>query len=331
MLRRRHFIAAGAGPCLMLCTAVHAQPAPGMRRIGLLEYIAPTDQALLAAGPLELGLRDLGWVEGQNLVIERRYADSNRERLAAHAAELVRLGVEVIVAVGNNATITAHAQTKTVPIVALNVGDPVRLGFAATMARPGGNVTGSTVLSDELMSKRVQLLMEMLPKVARVGEFVDRTSPPAALASRRKARDALYAQLGLDVVYAEVANAADFDAAFAEFGRRRVDAVMLERDLVVIRHADQIARAAIVGRMVTMAAERLYVDRGALVSYAPSWSALQRNGAKLVDRILKGARPGELPFEQPSRIEMVINLRTSEALGITIPQSVRLRADEVIK
>ena len=168
-------------------------------------------------GPLELGLRDLGWIEDQNLIIERRYADGNRERVAALAIELVNLGVEIIVAKGGNATYAARAATKTVPIVALMHGDPVASGAAASLARPGGNVTGNMLLSVELMVKCVHLLKELLPKLACVGEFVDPTSPPPAIVARRKLRDPVYESLGIQTVYADVANAEDIERAFAEF------------------------------------------------------------------------------------------------------------------
>ena len=322
MITRRTFIEIAAGPCLANAARVRAQPAAAMRRIGVLDFIALSEVAP-PPGPLELGLRDLGWVEGQNLVIERRYAASNRELIAAQAVELVKLGVEVIVAMGGVARIAAIAATKTLPIVALlQGGDPVAAGFAFSLARPGGNVTGNTLMSTELTVKRVQLLKEILPKLARVGEFVDLTSQAADITFRRKLRDPVYESLGMEAVYAEVANAEDIEKAFAEFNRRGVAAVMLERNLTIFRHIDRIVTAAIASRMATMAAQKGFVVAGALMSYAPSLETLVREGARFVDRILKGARPGDLPFEQPTRIECAINLKTAKAIGLTVPHSV---------
>jgi len=244
----------------------------------------------------------------------------------------VQLGVEVLVAKGGNATVAARAATTTLPIVSLIYGgDPVANGIAASFARPGGNITGNTLLSAELAVKSVQLLKELVPKLALVGEFIDLTTPPRGIAFRRSLRDPVYASMGLQAIYLEVATTEDVQRAMAEFNRLRVDAVMLERELIVERNTAQILKAAMVGRMATMASQKQYVEAGALVSYAPSWAALIRSGARHVDQILKGVPPGEIPFEQPTTIELAINLKTAAAIGLAVPRGILIRADRVVQ
>lgn len=303
------------------------RPAPP-RRIGVL---APGSVADIARFPEPLveGLRELGWIEGQNLLIERRVADDKAERLPALAEELVAAKVEVIVTSGTPAALAARAATSSIAIVMASIFDPVRAGLVESLARPGGNVTGNTLIEPDLGTKRLQILRELLPGVSRVGEFGNPNNP--ALAMLRRGEEDALRQLGLQAIFIEVGSAVELDASFAELKRRQAQALVVHSDTLFVSNRARIAQLALMHQLPIMAEGRQFVEAGGLVSYAPSQQAMMRKAAAFVDKILRGARPGDLPVERPTTFELVFNLRTAKALGIAIPQSLLLRADEVIQ
>jgi putative ABC transport system substrate-binding protein len=318
---RRTFI--GTFACGLLTTPLitNAQQAQ-TRRIGVLsggEASAPVP--LLSAS-----LREYGWVEGQNLIIDARGAGGRAELAAGLAAELVQLKVEVIVTFGAVGAVAAKNSTTTIPIVA-TTGDPVRLGLVSSMSRPGGNITGVSMISPELAAKRLELLRELLPKAMRIGELVDPGNEYWKLV--RKDYEDAFRMLGLQPIFVEVASPAILDQAFAELTRQRAEVLIIRGDPGFYAMRDRITSLALKHALPTMCEGRQLVTAGALVSYGPP--AMFARTASLVDKILKGAKPGDLPIEQPTKFELVINLKTAKALGITIPQSLLLRADEVIQ
>jgi putative ABC transport system substrate-binding protein len=321
---RRRFI--GASVCSLVVAPLIGnaqQPAP-IRRIGVLSGGA-------ASAPIELlseKLRDYGWIEGQNLIIEARGADGRAELAAALAAELVRLKVDVIVTYGSVASVAAKDSTTTIPIVT-TTGDPVRLGLVSSMSRPGGNITGVSTIAPELAAKRLELLRELLPKLTRIGELVDPGNQYWRLV--RKDYEDAFRALGLQPIFVEVANPTALDEAFVELMRQRAQALIVRGDPVFYLLRERITGLALKNALPTMAEARPLVEAGAFVSYGPNVPAQFGRTAALVDKILKGAKPGDLPIEQPHKFEFVINLKTAKALGLTIPQSVLLRADELIQ
>ena len=272
-------------------------------------------------------LNSLGYAEGRNLVIERRFAERQAERLPALAAELVQLNVDVIVTITTPAALAAKAATSTIPIVMSGSANPVELGLVASLARPGGNVTGVTNSPGGVFTvKQLQLLKEAAPRISRVAVLMTSFSVEALALS---AMQAASAALGVAVVAFKVEspNQIDFDA----LGKLRADALYVFPNSINSRHSKAILAFAAENRLPAMYGERDVVEAGGLMSYWTDWIALRRRAADFVDRILKGAKPADLPVEQPTRFELVINLKTAKALGITIPQALLLRADEVIQ
>lgn len=320
---RRTFI--GTFACGLLATplATNAQLAQ-MRRIGILSG----GEASVPVPLLSPGLRDYGWVEGQNLIIDARGTSGRAELAPALAAELVQLKVEVIVAIGAVGAVAAKNSTTTIPIVA-TTGDPVRLGLVSSMSRPGGNITGTSMIAPELAAKRLELLRELLPKATRIGELVDPGNQYWQLV--RKDYEDAFRTLGLRPIFVELANPAALDQAFAELMRQRAEVLIVRGDPGFYAMRDRITSLALGHALPTMCEGRDLVTAGGFVSYGPSGSAMFARTAALVDKILKGAKPGDLPIEQPTKFEFVINLKTAKALGLTIPQSLLLRADEVIQ
>jgi putative ABC transport system substrate-binding protein len=275
------------------------------------------------------GLRALGHVEGRNVAIEWRGAEGQASRFPALAAELVRLNVDVIVATVPPAIEAAQAATKTIPIVMVTPSDPIGAGFVRSFARPGGNVTGLTWQTREAVPKRLQLLKETVPALARVAVLWDPTEP----ARQRQVEEAQDAapKIGVQLQILEVRSLGELDNAFAMMARERVGAVLIEASSMLAANRSRVADLAVKHRLPTMGWFDGMVDAGILMSYNPSITEQYRRAAYFVDRILKGAKPADLPVEQPTRFDLTINLRTAKALGLTIPPSVVLRADRVVE
>jgi len=311
--------------------AAEAQAAPRIHRIGLLESAAssPAADAFGQWGGFREGLRALGYVEGKNLAIESRSADDRYERLPDLAAELIRLRVEVIVVRTTPAALAARSVTHTVPIVILSAIDPVGAGLVASLARPGGNITGLTTLAPDLSAKRVQLLKEMLPRLSRLGVLWN-SANPANAAGWRETQEAART-LGVQLLSRPVADARDFERAFELIARDRPDALLIVEDALTVAHARPIADFALRERLVTMLGSPAILEAGCLVGYGPNARELASRGAAYVDKILKGVAPADLPVEQPTKFELAINLKTARALGVTIPPAMLLRADRVIE
>jgi putative ABC transport system substrate-binding protein len=310
--------------------AAQAQQAGKVYRVGVLsagsialDAVGNGRQAFLER------LSDLGWVVGQNLTIEPRHAKGELERLPGFAAELVQLKVDMVVAFGTPAALAAKRATVTVPIVIV-AGDPVGTGLVASLAHPGGNSTGLTNEAGlEIFAKRLELLKEMPPKISRLGILTDRSNTAEA---RGGAATAPSAQaLRLTFVPVDVRSPSGFDGAFAVLIRERVDALTATENSLNVEHKDLIVSFATKNRLVTVFGERVFVEAGGLMSYGISFADLLRRLATCMDKILKGAKPADLPIEQPTKFELVINLKTAKALGLTIPQSVLGRADQVIQ
>jgi putative ABC transport system substrate-binding protein len=312
-----------------ICLPAHAQQPAKIPRIGYLAV------ALLSAAkdriePFRQGLRELGYVEGRNLIIEWRSADGKPDRMAALAAELVQLKVEVIVTAGTGATRPAKEATSTIPIVMANDDDPVANGFVASLARPGGNITGLSTLSPEISEKRLELLKEIVPNLARVAVFGTSTSPAAAKALEeiKPAAKAMKVQLQ----YFDVLNSKHAESAFRAAVKERADAVLwLVSGSVARTERTQIIELAVKSRLPVIYESRVWVESGGLMTYGRNQPELDRRAAYYVDRILKGAKPADLPVEQPTKFELVINLKTAKQIGLTIPPNVLARADRVLK
>jgi putative ABC transport system substrate-binding protein len=321
---------------LSLCAAplaAHAQQPTHVYRIGLLHpFSSPPPSASDAlAEALRQGLHDLGYVEGQHFVVEIRYAAGSEERLRDLAAELVQLKVDVIVAPGAAASRAAQHATRTIPIVMAGTFDPVAGGFVASLAQPGGNITGLSYLGDELQGKRLELLKETVPQSTRIGILANPAFP--AHASRLHTLTEAARALGLHLHVVEVHRADEVDTALAVMARAGVDAVLVLEDAVVLNseRGRVVAALAATHRLPVIYAWREWVVEGCLMSYGPNFVDTWRRVATYVDKILKGTKPADLPVEQPVKFDLVINLKTAKALGITMPPSLLLLADEVIQ
>ena len=304
-----------------------AQQAGKVWRIGVLSpgpSTGPFSSALL-----QQSLRELGYVEGVNLAVEWRNAEGKMERFDALAADLVRLRVDVIVAMVPGATLAAKRSTASIPIVMVNTPDPVQLGLVASLGRPGGNVTGTTTLSADLSSKQLELLKEAVPRVVRIAVLWNPDNPwhPLALKGAEAAARSLAVQLQI----LEARRAEEFDSAFEAMTRKRAGAVLVLADPLTAFHRTRLTALAIKRHLPGMFATRAYAEARGLMSYWAHQADLDRRVASYVDRILKGAKPADLPIEQPTKFELVINLRTAKALGLTIPPSLLGRADDVIQ
>jgi putative tryptophan/tyrosine transport system substrate-binding protein len=321
-MKRREFILALGGAAATWPLAARAQQAAKIPRIGIIDD-APMWDAF------RQGLRDLGYLEGQNIAIEYRIAEGKPDRLAAAAAELVRLPVAVIVTFGTPPTAAAKQATTTIPIVMIGIGDPVQAGFAQSLARPGGNITGNTILGPAVATKRLQLFKEAVPTVSRVAFLwnPDNASHPPHLKELQVAAPTL----GLKLLPVAVRSVDELDSAFATMKRERPDGVLVTSDPLQQLHIDRIINFLTTNRLPGMFQVRENVVAGGLMSYGASLPDLFRHGASYVHRILQGTKPADLPVEQPTKFEMVINLKTAKALGLTIAESFLLRADEVIE
>jgi putative tryptophan/tyrosine transport system substrate-binding protein len=327
VMDRRTFVSAAAGALLVRALPANAQPAKKVPRIGVL-YAGPTTASQFAAAFTQ-GLRDHGYAEGQNIVFERRFGDAKPERTAELAAELVRLKVDVIVTNTDVAIAAVKQQTQTIPIVMANSTDPVGTGFVASLARPGGNITGLTGISPELSAKRLELLKEVVPGLSRVAIMWNPDVRGAVL--DHKETQSAARSLGLQLQSVEVSRADDFERAFSRLTTGRAEALIVVASSLAFANRDQLASLADKHRLPAMYGRREYVDAGGLIAYGSNLAEHWRRAATYVDKILKGAKPGDLPVEQPTEFELVINLKTAKALGLTIPPSLLRRADEVIQ
>jgi putative ABC transport system substrate-binding protein len=306
-----------------------AQQAGKVPRIGYLAAGSPSGGPHLLEA-FRKGLRELGWVEGQNIVIDYRFAEGRFDRLPDLAAELVRLKVDIIVAGPTPPAAAAKKATETIPIVMIGVGDPVGQGLIASLARPGGNVTGlSYSVGLEIFGKGLELLKETVPKVRRVAILSNPANPSHPLAIREV--NVAARSLGVQLQLLEARGPNEFDGAFAAMAKERVGALLVVTDPMLVLHRTRLADLAARSRLPAAYGTRESVEAGGLMSYGPSLSDLWRRAATYVDKILKGAKPADLPVEQPTKFELVINVKAAKALGLTIPQSMFIRADEVIE
>jgi ABC-type uncharacterized transport system substrate-binding protein len=330
---RRAFIGALAGGLLAAPLVAKAQTAGKTARLGnLLIGPQPSPEELtkrVAAAPMWIKMKELGWVEGQNLVVERRYAETEDQARPA-AAELVRLKLDVILAWSAGTVKLLTMETSTIPIVAVGSGpDLVTRGLAASLARPGGNLTGLQILSDELIPKRLDLLRALVPRLSRVAFL--RSGPEASPDSYTR-QAALSAQaLGVELRTLRVPRPEDLPAAFRGMAANRDNGLLVAASPFLFSHRKQLAELAAVHRIPAIYEHREYLEAGGLISYGMDFPDLQRRCAIYVDKILRGANPGDLPIEQPTKYELVINIKTAKALGLTIPPSLLQRADQVIE
>ncbi len=330
--RREFLIASGAGLCpLAAPLASFAQQESKVRRIGFLAVRSrstPSNPDVFY-NAFTQGMRELGYVEGKNLLIEWRFADGKYERLPGLAAELVRMQVEIIATHSPPATQALQRATSTIPIVFVAVNDPVGSGVVANLARPGGNVTGLSLMAVDVSPKHLELLKTMMPRLSRVAVLVNfgNAGHPAILKSVQAAAQ----QVGIKVLPVDARAPDEIERGFATMTRERAEAVIVAGDAFFVGQQRQIAELAVKNRMPSMFSYREGVEAGGLMSYGQDLADFYRRAATYVDKILKGAKPGELPIEQPTRIHLAINRKTATALGLTIPQELLLRADEVIE
>ena len=326
-MNRRTFL---CGLTLGAVAAPLAAEAQG--KVPLVGFLDPHSPSVAAPyhDAFRQGLREHGYVDGQNIKIEYRWAEGKDEQLPDLAAELVRLQVNVMVTGGPQATRAATGATRGIPIVMVAVGaNPIKMRLVASLARPGGNVTGSTLLSPELSAKRLQLLKELVPKLARVAVLWN-SANPAKHQDWEETQVAARA-LGVIVQSVEVQRPEQFEPADAAITRDRPDALVVLDDSLMFRHRKRIAEFAAKNRLPTVCASKEYADAGSLMSYSSNLLDDFRRAATYVDKILKGAKPADLPVEQPTKFELVINMKTAKALGLTIPQTLLLRADQLIE
>ncbi len=314
---------------LVLFAAPLAADAQQPVRVARIGYLSPRAGPTNRDEAFRQGLRELGYVEGQNLVIEYRWGGERDDQFPRLAAELVALKVDVIVAAGNLAVRAARQATSTIPIVMAAVGDPVATGLVASLARPGGNITGQTIFSSELTGKRLELLKEVVPRVARVAVLVYRPSPfTAHFLSETEAAARV---LGVQLRPVEVRRPKDFEGAFAEMVKDHAGGLVVQITPLFFDNRRKIVDLAAQRRLPAIYESREFADGGGLMSYGPDRLVVYRRAAAYVDKILKGTKPADLPVEQPTRFELAVNLKTAKALGLTMPPSIMVRADQVIQ
>lgn len=312
--------------------AADAQQAGRVYRIGYLSIGSASGTYTRPLEAFRQGLRELGWVEGRNLLIEYRYAEGQADRLPTLADELVRLKVDLIVASPTPSALAARQATRTIPIVGMSLTEPVEVGLVPSLARPGGNVTGITYGVDtEIFGKQLQLLKEVVPNVRRVAVLTHPASGGPSWALRMESVKRAARTLGMPLQILEVHEPSDFDAAFAAMAKEHAGALLVSGDALFFVHRARLSDLALKNGLPSMSTQAQWVEAGGLMSYAPSFPDLWMRAATYVDKILRGAKPGDLPIEQPAKFELVINLRTARELGITVPQSMLQRADGVIQ
>ena len=327
-VQRRIFAVALCTVLFALCVSAHAQQPSKIPRIGLL-FTATPSAAAARIEAFRQGLRELGYVEGKNILIEQRYAEGQLNHMNELAAELVRLKVDVIVTIGPAATRPAKEATTAIPIVMGVDDDPVGNGFVASLARPGGNITGLASLAPEIGGKQLELLKEIVPRLSRVAVLGTSTQPGNAQ-SLREAEVAAGA-LAVKLQYLDVLSPKDIEPVFRTASNGRAEAVLVLRASIFFSHRKQIVDLAAKRQLPAMYYTTEYVEEGGLMTYGVSITDLFRRAATYVDKILKGAKPAELPIEQPTKFELVVNLKTAKRIGLTIPPNVLARADKVIK
>jgi putative ABC transport system substrate-binding protein len=312
---------------LLAATArVHAQPRP-LPRVGILSPGTPGSQM---TAPLVEGLRVLGYIEGQNIAFEYRWAHGNFERLPELAADLVQARVDVIVALATQASVAVRQATTTIPIVMAGVSDPVASGIVASLGRPGGNVTGTSNMAAAIAGKQLEVLRESIPRVARVAVL---WNPANKVFQQLQVRETQRAgrKLGLQLYLVGAQSGNDLEQAFRTIAQQRAEALHLLADPMFTANADTIGELIARHRLPTVAAVKRFAEAGAFMTYGPNYEDNWRLAAAYVDRILRGAKPADLPVEQSTKFELVINLRTAKSLGLTLPPSLVLRADKLIE
>jgi putative ABC transport system substrate-binding protein len=327
-MNRRTFLGSLAGGLLAAPLAAEAQQTGNVYRIGFLGNSTAALEANLV-GPFREGLRDLGYVEGRNVLIEYRWAEGKYDRFPALIGELLALKVAVIVTAGTPATLAVKKATTSVPLVMLAVGDPVGTGIVPSLSHPGGNITGLTAISTEMDAKRLELLREVVPSVSYIALLWNAGSPLQVLAEKQV--QAAAQGLRMRVLSLGVKTEEEIKSALAVMARERPDALLVLADRLLLHHRALIMDFATRHRLPGVHAYRELVEAGGLMSFGPSYADMHKRAAYFVDRILKGAKPGDLPVERPLTFELVINLKAAKALGLTIPQSLLLRADQVIE
>jgi putative tryptophan/tyrosine transport system substrate-binding protein len=310
---------------IVLCFPVQAQQPKKVPRIGVLRGDSAPHPSVET---FQQAMRDFGYIEGKNVIIEYRYAQGKVDRLPNLAEELVSLNVDVIWAFG---PAVPHAKNATgkIPIVVTNIGDPVASGLVASLARPGGHITGLSTFSPELNGKRLELLKEVLPKLSRVAFFGNSTAPANTQGLRET--EVAAGPLGLQIQYLEVQSPNEIISAFQGASKGRAQALLVFRNPLTAIHHVRIAELAVKNRLPTMYADREFVEAGGLMSYGTDYNFMYRRVAYYVDKILKGTKPADIPIEQPTKFELVLNLKTAKQIGLTIPPNVLGRADRVIK
>jgi putative tryptophan/tyrosine transport system substrate-binding protein len=330
-MERRRFIEVIAGGLLASPLAAEAQQAGKVVRIGVLgDTSPPVESSYSGIAAFRQELRDLGYVEGPHVTIEYRWAEGQRERLPDLAADLVRSKVDVILALGPASARAAKNATTTIPVVFVGSGDPIAEGLVSSLARPGGNVTGLAVIAGlDIVGKRLALLKEVVPGVTRMAMLWNPTNPSHVPALKKAPGIAQSLRVELEAVAAR--GPEEFDGAFATMREGRVGGLLVLADGVFVLQAARLVNLSAESHLPTIYGNRTFTEAGGLMSYQGSFVTLYRRAASIVDKILKGAKPADLPVEQPTQIELVINLKTAKALGLTIPPSLLGRADEVIQ
>lgn len=318
--------AIGIAVLLLAAPLAEAQQAERVYRIGLLGLSSQSD--ITGVAVLRQKLRDLGYEEGKTLIIEYRWAEGRYDRLPAFADELVRLKVDVLVTYGTPGALAAKRATTTIPVVVASMGDAVAMGIVPNLARPGGNITGSQSQFPEVMGKRLEMLREAIPRLARVAVLFNPANP--ALPPALKVMEVTARSLGIELQLVEAPSPQDFGGAFAAMAQRRSEAFVVIDDPVLRSHGRAIAELAAKRRLPSVG-EREYAEDGGLLAYAVNRPEVWHRAAILIDRILKGTKPGDLPVEQPTKYDLVVNMRTAKLLGLTIPPSLLLRAGQVIE
>jgi putative ABC transport system substrate-binding protein len=324
-MRRREFITLLGGAAASWPLPIGAQQAAGRPRLGVLLYTTPKDDPNTES--FLRGMLDLGYVEGKNIDIEYRYAEGRPDRLPELAEELVRLRPDVMFVLGGDVAPFVRKATQTIPIVYAMSADPVQLGLAASLARPGGNATGVTFLQDELAAKRLEVLKEAAPRISRVAFLWNPEHADNELDGAKRAASAH----GIQLQPVEVRGTGDLDGAFNAATQAGIDAIYVVSSRHTVANLVRIVDFATKNRLPLAGGWGAWVQAGGLVSYGPNVGEMVRHSALYVDKILRGAKPGELPIQQPTRFEMLVNLKTAKALGLTIPESFLLRADKVIE
>ena len=324
-MRRREFITLLGSTAAAWPLIARAQQTGKIYKIGLLS--PSSSQPPLAY--LFNSLRELGWIEGKNVSIEYRFAENCPERLPELATDLVRLNVDLIVAIGTLGPVAARRATSTIPIIMVGAGDPLGTGLVASLARPGGNVTGMSFMTPDLSGKRLELLKELLPRLARVAVLWNGANPYPAIVF--KETQTAGRTMGIEVQSLEVRSPDDFDGAFAAARQQRPDALIVVEDPLTFAYRERIADFAVADRLPSLCGFKEYASAGGLISYGAVVAELYRRAAGYVDKILKGAKPADLPVQQPTKFDLVVNLKTAKALGLQIPDKMLAVADEVIE